>query len=533
MRNRSTQPQTGAQILVSTLEKLGVTTLFGIPGIHNLDVYDALLDSPIRHITGRNESGVAFMADGYARETGVPGVALVISGPGLTNSLTALGEARHDSVPLLLISSDIPRHYRNGSRGYLHQLESPTTMTSSVTKERIRVEEAVGIEETLAYAYRLTTSGRPGPVHVEIPIDVLQETTEEAIALEEVLSIFRNAPRRYIIAGGGAAGAHRELLAFARRWGTPVVTTAAGKGVIPETDPLSLGGRLHIGEIRREIESADAVMVVGSQLSSTDLWTENFTPRGKVIAINVEAAHLFAVSTPAAALRMDAAAVLKALLKASPSDGIDERRYDETVEHVASLRRAATAALPAVLGQPDTQVDRMRTVLEQISAALSDDGGGEPGILTADMTTIAYCAISEYATRRTGGFLHPAGFGTLGYALPAAIGVAARADRPRVVALAGDGGVQFTLQELAVAVQEKLSIPIVIWNDRGYGEIRREEEIRHPGRRIAVDNLGPDFIALARSYGAAGERVSDIDLLHRKLEEAMHREGPTVLEIEA
>jgi thiamine pyrophosphate-dependent acetolactate synthase large subunit-like protein len=170
----------------------------------------------------------------------------------------------------------------------------------------------------------------------------------------------------------------------------------------------------------------------------------------------------------------------------------------------------------------------MRSVLDGISCAL-----GEGGILVADMTTIAYCGISEFPVTRAGGFLHPAGFGTLGFALPAAIGVSLRRDAPPVVVLAGDGGFQFTLQELAVAVQEQLPIPIVIWNDNGYGEIRREEEARHPGQRIAVDNLAPDFVALAEAYGAAARLVHDPGELAGAVREALTRPGPTIIEVPA
>lgn len=574
------QPGGGARQLVQTLESLGVETIFGIPGIHNLDIYDQLLHSTVRHVTSRNESGAAFMADGYARSTNRPGVALVISGPGLTNALTGLGEARHDSVPVVCISSDIPRRYRNGPEGYLHQLSSPTTMTASVTKEQLRVEAPEEIDAALRYLYHLATSGRPGPVHLEIPIDVLQESVvagegvpssaaspaSPAITIDSIVDTLVNAaviattdddaPRdalakeeeRFstcIVAGGGAVGAATEIRTLAETLAAPVVTTAAGKGVVPESHPLSLGGRLHLPAVRAAVESADVLLLLGTQLSSTDTWVDRLAPTGTVIAVNIDAAHLNATVTPDIAVRGDVKRVVAELTTALAARGLAHRRIDGNDVHhgraqprmqhvrathtaVAGLKNRAAAEVAATLGQPEALVERMRAVLRQVADAL-----GTEGVLAADMTTAAYAAISEFSTDRPGGFLHPAGFGTLGYALPAAIGVAMRREAPPVAVLAGDGGVQFTIQELAVAVQEELPIPIVIWNDNGYGEIRREEEIRHPGKRIAVDNLAPDFPRLAEAYGAAAVRVGSPEQLGEEIRAALRRTGPTVLDVPA
>ena len=532
------ESQTGAGALVRALESLGVDTVFGIPGIHNLDVYDELLDSRLRHVTSRNEAGAAFMADGYARGTGRPGVALVISGPGVTNALTALGESRHDAVPVVLISSDIPRAAAGGPTGYLHQLDHPTTMSSSVTKLSVRVEDPTRIAETLAFLYTEAATGRPGPVHMEVPIDVLQEAVNPGApaALDDLVGMVRSAQRPVVIAGGGAVGASASVVALAERISAPVVTTAAGKGVIADAHPLSLGGRLHVPSVRASVEEADLVMVLGSQLSSTDLWTDRLAPAGRVVAVNADAAHLPAAGGPAWAHRGDLATVLPALLAALEHDGGAEDarggdavgRRTATERTVQALRERSALELPATLGVPVGTIERMRTVLQAISTALGPDG-----VLTADMTSIAYCGISEYPVATAGGYLHPAGFGTLGFALPAAIGALQRSPRRPVAALVGDGGFQFTMQEFAVAVQENIPLPVIVWNDGGYGEIRREEERRHPGRRIAVDTVAPDFCAFAASYGATAERVSDLDSLGGLIADALTRNGPTLLEVPA
>ncbi|MEX2442415.1 MAG: thiamine pyrophosphate-binding protein [Alkalispirochaeta sp.] len=522
--------ETGAEALVHTLERLGVDTVFGIPGIHNLDVYDRLIDSRIRHVTSRNEAGAAFMADGYARGQQRPGVALVISGPGLTNALTALGEARHDSVPVVLISSDIPRRYSGTSAGYLHQLAVPTTVSRAVTKESIRVTEPDRIEEALRYLYGVARSGRPGPVHLEIPIDVLQERTsvDNSPQVDRAAQLLSDAVSPFIVVGGGAAGHGPVVTRLAEALNAPVVTSAAGKGVLPEDHPLSLGGRLHVPSVRGELERADTVLVLGSQLSSTDLWVDRINFSGRVVAVNLDAAHMYATVEPEIALRGDIGTVVPGIIDRITTSDPDSNRAAAVASRVQEIKKRCSSELPNTLGLPAGTISRMQQVLAALSETL-----GAHGVLTADMTTIAYCAISEYLTETPGSFLHPAGFGTLGFALPAAIGVALRADGRPVAALVGDGGFQFTMQEFAVAVQEALPIPVIVWDDGGYGEIRREEEQRHPGRRIAVDNIGPDFCAFAESYGAAAERIENTALLKERILAALDRSGPTLLEVRA
>jgi thiamine pyrophosphate-dependent acetolactate synthase large subunit-like protein len=327
------------------------------------------------------------MADGYARATGHPGVALVISGPGLTNALTALGEARHDAVPLVLISSDIPRRYRNGPHGYLHQLESPTTMTASVTKERIRVENASEIEPALRYLFGVATAGRPGPVHLEIPIDVLQEPVVPEVPVETVVSLAESAHRPWIVAGGGAVGAAREVRELAAKLDALVVTTAAGKGVLPEEDARSVGGRLHTPAVRAELEASDLVFVVGSQLSSTDLWVDRLAFSGTVVNINIDGAHLTAGVEPDVAIRGDAATVLRELTAALPEG--TARTRGERRTGTETLRERAVSELPGVLGLPEATVVRMRTVLAQIAEGFSGpidavfgNNDGDPYLLT-------------------------------------------------------------------------------------------------------------------------------------------------------
>ncbi|MFP4300447.1 MAG: thiamine pyrophosphate-binding protein [Spirochaetaceae bacterium] len=516
--------KTGARILVETLERLGVETIFGIPGIHNLHVYDELITSSLRHVTARNEAGAGFMADGYGRSSGRPGVALVITGPGLTNILTPMGEAFHDSVPMVVISSQLTRRDLRRGKGELHELKNSTIAASSVSKESRSVFDPEEIEGTLRGAYEKAMSGRPGPVHVEIPYDVLAETVDgsekesKATALREALS---QARRPVLLAGGGARFASSQVSSVAESYSIPVVTTVAGKGVLDERSPLSLGSRVHLPAVVEYLESADLLLLLGTQLSPTDLWQGELKPSGRVATINIDPHDHPSFSDPELTIREDVGTALAVLL----SEG-SGRGATTDLRELRKLRETADRELPAVLGRGAEEIEGMREVLRAIREAL-----GEEGILFADMTTIAYAAVSEYSAYAPGTFFHPVGYGTLGYAVPAALGaLAASADR-KVCALAGDGGFQFTMQELGPLCEAERPSAVVIWNDGGYGEIRRTEEERHPGRRIAVDNRNPDFLQLAEAYGIAGHRAKTGRELQEQLNGVFKGTMPAILEV--
>ena len=517
--------RTGARILVETLERLGVESIFGIPGIHNLDIYDELLDSKLRHVTARNEAGAGFMADGYARSTGRPGVALVITGPGLTNMFTPMGEALHDSVPLLVISSQLSRRDLRKGRGELHELRNSTIAASSVSKESRQVFDPTEIEAMVRWGYELCLRGRPGPVHIEVPYDVLRERVGESRSEEAEAALAEallEAQRPVMLAGGGARGAFREITALAEEMEIPVATTVGGKGVLDERSPMSVGTRVHLPSVVEFLESADLLLLLGTQLSSTDFWQGELAPKGRVATVNLDPHDVPSFSDPALTIREEVGAALKRM-----RSYLKPRRSAESglAERIEKLRKRADREAPELLGMSEDRLQQLRAVLAAIRSAL-----GEEGTLLADMTTIAYAAASEYPAYRPGTFLHPVGFGTLGYAVPAALGVL-EGGASRVCALTGDGGFQFTMQELGPLCEAERPAAVVIWNDGGYGEIRRTEEERHPGRRIAVDNRNPDFVALAGSYGIRAGRVTDPGELEERLRSAFLENGPTLLEV--
>jgi len=519
------ETKTGARLLVDTLEKLGCTTLFGIPGIHNLDAYDALLSSGIHHVTCRNESGAGFMADGYGRTTGLPGVALVITGPGLTNIATAMGEAFHDSVPMLVISSQVPRGVEGQRQGFLHELQNSRIMAQSVAKESRTVGNAALIPEYVEHAYRLAHSGRPGPVHIEIPLDVLRQYVDPGRDMSEALSraaqLLTDSSSTLIIAGGGASGVSDEVRLLAEKLQAPVLETASGKGVLPADHALSLGARLHLPVMKEALKSADTVLGLGTQLSPTDLWEQPLELSGKLIQINVDPGDFernYRADLGITAALSDA---LPALRKLSTG----KKTLPQSLQP-ASLLEGATAQVASTVGLEPRHVSFITSMLAAVRAALPRDG-----VLAADMTTPAYVALSEYPAYSPRTFLHPVGFGTLGFALPAAIGALAAAPGRAVCVLTGDGGFQFTMQELGVAVQEELPLPVVIWNDAGFGEIRRVQESRHPGRHIGVDNRNPSFDGLAQAYGIPYHSAATPQELQHAVTHALSGTAPVIIEV--
>ncbi len=512
----------GAAILVQTLESLGCEHIFGIPGIHNLRIYDELIHSSLKHITSRNEAGAGFMADGYGRSTGKTGVALVITGPGLTNISTAMGEALHDSIPMLVISSQLSRRTRLRDSGFLHELKNSTILSSSVAKESRIVMSADMIEKTVTEAFAIASKGKPGPVHVEIPLDVLEEVPGEDILdnreFIEACRILNEASSPVIIAGGGSVGAANELKGVAQRLGAPVITTLGGKGVLPEDHPLALGTRIHLPSIRKLIDSADVVLAVGTELSPTDLWEVPFTFGGKLIQVNINPADFDNELRCEVGVCGDAAAVL--------SEMVWKLNFMEPSFDKAPILEGAAKELAPTLGVPQADIDFYREIFGAIRSVLPRDG-----LLVSDMTSPAYLGLSEYPAYVPRSFLHPVGFGTLGFALPAAIGAKTANPQRAVCILTGDGGFQFTMQELAVACEQGLCLPLVMFNNDGYGEIRRTEDARHPGERIAVDLKNPDFLKLADAYAIPSRRVTSPTELAEALTGALNEQGPTLIEV--
>ncbi|MFV8781874.1 5-guanidino-2-oxopentanoate decarboxylase [Microbulbifer sp. SA54] len=526
-----------AQTLMYLLRQYGVDTVFGIPGVHTIELYRGLPGSGLTHITPRHEQGAAFMADGYARASGKPGVCFLITGPGVTNAATAMAQAYSDSIPMLVISAVNRREDLGLGRGRLHELPRQQDVSRGFCIWQHAVTSATQLPEVLARAFQMMHSSRPGPVHIEIPIDLfpapMPGTLEhyraaplaalpaaEPRALETAAQWLREAKAPVILLGGGAQHCAAEATELAEKIAAPVFLSLAAKGIVDERHPLCGGANLSFMAVRERVEQADVVLAVATELAETDrnLMRENYHFNGKLIRVDIDPAQLVCNANPDLALCADAQATLAQLNALLPE--ADKQRVQlagaETGELVANCRNewwpGSESRFPWV---------------QALRQALPDDG-----ILVTDSTQLAYNtnhALPLYQPRSH--ITCTTGYGTLGFALPAAIGAALASPRP-VIGLIGDGGLMFTLGELAAAVEQQLALPILVWNNSGYGEIRDfMDEAAVP--QEGVNLRAPDFVALAESFGAAGCRISQAEELAPAIAQAFARKGPTLIEITA
>lgn len=452
---------TGGEALVRALAAHGVTRAFGIPGTHNLEIYRHLAAYRIEHLNPRHEQGAGYAADAYARVSGRPGVAITTTGPALLNIAAAVGQAYSDSVPLLVVSPGMPLRHPRQSTGLLHEMRSQTEALRGIAAVSHRVSSVEEIGVAVARAFTLFRSGRPRPVHIEVPLDLLtaaepagpvrtappaSPATADPDALAAAAEALRSAARPVIVLGGGARGAADERLRLAEKLGAPVVTSANGKGIVAETHPLSLGVSLHSGAVRRRLAECDVLLAVGTELAESDLWEPLPALPGTLVRADIDPAQMYAGPPADIPLLGDARHTVRALLDALPS--VPAPATDTVHRAVAALREERNA-------ETRSEDAPLLPYLAAIRAVLPADA-----VLTSDSAQCCYYgAIPHLPVAPEGRYLHPTGFGTLGYALPAAIG-AKTADPARpVVALSGDGGLQFSVQELATAVQLRLPCP--------------------------------------------------------------------------
>ncbi|MFC5908611.1 5-guanidino-2-oxopentanoate decarboxylase [Streptacidiphilus monticola] len=516
---------TGGEALVRALRAHGTDLVFGIPGTHNLELYRHLPAYGVRQVTPRHEQGAGYAADGYARVSGRPGVAVTTTGPALLNIAAAVGQAYSDSVPLLVVSPGMPLRHPRLATGMLHEMRSQTEALRGVAAFSHRVSSVEEVEAAVARAFTLFRGGRPRPVHLELPLDLLEETGElgpAAVTAPQLAARFPDvtaaaaalaaAYRPALVLGGGAREAADACRELAERLGAPVVTTANGKGVVAEDHPLSLGVALHTAVVQKWLADRDVVLAVGTELAESDFWCPPPRVGGTPVLVDVDPAQMYAGQPADHPLVGPARSVLEALLAALP-------QRERSADDLSDLREQRDV--------PTRDRDaRWVPYLAAVRSVLAPDA-----IVTSDSAMCCYYgALPHLPLAAEGRYLHPTGFGTLGYALPAAVGALAAAPGRQVLALSGDGGLQFTVQELATAVQEGHPLPVVVFDNGGYGEIREEMAARGD-RPLAVDLATPDLSALARAYGGHGVRVSTPAALAEAVRTALHTPGPTVITV--
>lgn len=501
--------QTTGRHLLRTLRGYGVTTVFGIPGTHNIELYRPLDELGIRAVTARHEQGAGYGADGWATQTGLPGVVITTSGPGLLNALSSAATAFAESRAMIILSPGAPLGAGFTDRGTLHETQDQLGAARAVTAWARRPETAAEAVQAVHDAFELFATGRPRPVAIEIPIDVLEAETaidEQLLAprtfpfpahpsadeCHRAAELLRDAVRPVILAGGGSRGAAEHVRALAERLGAPVITTSNGKGVVDEHHPLSLGAGLRFAAIRDVAQQADVLLVVGSKLGDAELWVDTLDARGSVIRVDRLATQLHKNQPATVGLIGDAPAVLA-----------------ELVALVPGAPRDCVADIPALRAQARAEsfdADRVNTLLgEAIAAALPRDA-----IAALDSSTVAYRGfLNSYQATVSGSTPYMATYATLGYGVPAALGAKIASPERPVFAVLGDGALMFSVQELMTVVEQGLDLTVIVVDNGGYLEIK-DNEAAVGIAPIGVDLAQPDWPALARAFGGAGTSLASL-----------------------
>ena len=520
---------TVGEALISLLEAHGVDMVFGIPGVHTVELYRGLAGSRIRHVTPRHEQGAGFMADGYARASGKAGVAFVITGPGLTNTITAMGQARADSVPMLVISGVNATPTLGQGLGYLHELPDQQGMMAKVAVFSERIVDPARLPAVLARAFDLFHSARPGPVHIEIPLDVMglraealkimpageRPTKADPDAIRKAAALLAGAERPLVLAGGGARHAEAQLRDLAERLGAPVVQTANARGLM-HGHGLTVPASPSLKAVRALISGSDVVLAAGTEFGPTDYdmyGDGGFVMPGRLVRIDIDAGQL-ARHPATVAIEADCAGALEALATAIHRP----KAAASGPERAAAARLAAFAEIGPAM---QAQVAVVETIRNSLPGA----------IIVGDSTQPIYAANLYYDHDRPAGWFNAAtGFGALGYGPPAAIGAALAIPDAPVVCLTGDGGFQFTLPEIAAALDAEAPVIFVVWNNRGYREI--ETSMRDVGvEPVGVSPAPPNFCKLADAYGIGSQRLVGAAGLAQALGRARATKKPFLIEI--
>lgn len=524
----------GATRLVEGLQQLGVTIVFGLPGVHNLALWKALSESPIRLLGVRHEQAAVYAADGYARATGRLAVAAVTTGPGAANTLGATGEAMASGAPVLVIATDIPTTLRRPgvSRGVLHESSDQAAMFAPVTKRAMTVECPETLAADLLEAGVLALGAPSGPVYLGVPTDLLAASAPGPAPvrrpgpsrppapadLELALSLLDAARRPLLWAGGGAqqAEAGGAIDELARRLAAPVLMTYGGKGLLPPDHPCRVPGPPHQPQVGALWDEADLVIAIGSDFDG--MMTQNWAqpaPR-RLLAINVDREDASKNYPPDEVLVGDAQVVTEALAKrVAPRNGLASLGG-----RLARIERAVEAEI----GRDDPQALELLTAL---AATLAPDA-----VVVADMCIPGYWLAGFHAVPAPRKLAYPVGWGTLGYAFPASLGAAA-AGVGRAVCVCGDGGFLFACGELATAVQERLPVTVILVDDGGYGMLRFDQADAGDAP-VGVDLDSPDFVALAGAFGVEATRVGGFGESFRKaLSDSMEVAGPALVVVDA
>ena len=540
----------GGQAVMRTLIDNGVDTIFGYPGGAIMPTYDALVDyrDDLRHVLTRHEQGATHAAEGYAQMTHEPGVVLVTSGPGATNAVTGIANAMMDSTPLVVISGQVARKFI-GTEAFQ---EAPVTaITEPITKWNTLVKNARDIPDAIRKGISIASSGRPGPVLIDIPKDVQAEIVPETILyestgsryipeepilshdallkLQQAADLLNQAQRPYILAGHGIliSKATQELLAVAEKAGIPVANTLLGLSSFPQEHPLFAGmlgmhGRYGANVLTNE---ADVILAVGMRFDDRVTGdVSGYAPNAKIIHIDIDPKQLSRLVKAEVAVNSDARVALSALLSLLDNNDhpewinqfrqLDELEYEE-------VTRSALAGTSEDL--------KMAEVINDLSHITSGEA-----VVVADVGQHQMIVAQRYRPSKPDSFITSGGMGTMGFALPAAIGATIAAPERQIVAVMGDGSFQMNIQELGTIMQERLPVRMIILNNGYLGMVRQWQELFHGGRESFVAMQSPDFVSVAAAYNIPGERIKGRRgraNLKDALDRMLRAKGPYLLDI--
>jgi acetolactate synthase-1/2/3 large subunit len=515
---------TGGELAVAQLAREGVEVVFGLPGDQTMYLLDAFHDAPIRWITTRHEQATTYMADGYARATGRPGVACVVPGVGVYNAASGLATAYACSSPVLLLAGQVNRAGIGKGLGLLHDVHDQLDVVRPVTKSATRALTADEIATALHDAFTAMRSGRPRPTHVEAPPEAFMEPTEvtpldpaapaptvpDPACVTEAARVLASAQRPLVVAGGGVVlgDASDACTQVAELLQAVVVTTREGKGAIDDRHPLSVGTMWNNPRLRPVLDAADVVLAVGTRLQGF-----GFPAATRIVQIDADADEIGRNATVAVAVAGDARLTLDALR--DTLDGIVGAR---------APRGAEVAALRAGIEEQLRAIGPAAGIVETLRDAIPDDA-----ILVPDTATVAYMCHMHYRVYEPRTYLPSSFMGTLGFAYPTALGAkVGRPDRP-VVAVVGDGGFLFTATEMATAAQYGIATVTIVFDDGAYGNSNRDQRERFGGREIGTQLRNPDWVALAHAFGIDAVAVSGPDHLGPAVREACAANAPIVV----
>ncbi|EPU4897240.1 acetolactate synthase large subunit [Enterobacter kobei] len=525
---------TGAQLIVHLLERQGITTVAGIPGGTVLPLYDALSQSTkIRHVLARHEQGAGFIAQGMARTQGKPAVCMACSGPGATNLVTAIADARLDSIPLICITGQVPSSMI-GTDAF--QEVDTYGISIPITKHNYLVRDISELPQVISDAFRIAQSGRPGPVWIDIPkdvqtaeieIDVLPEPGDRAPAPEfsaesvrDAAAMINAAKRPVLYLGGGAINAANEIRQFAEKASLPTTMTLMALGMLPKAHPLSLGmlGMHGARSTNYILQEADLLIVMGARFDDRAIGkTEQFCPNAKIIHVDIDRAELGKIKQPHVAIQGDVAEVLAQLIpQTDAADRADWRQL------VADLQKEFPGAIPTE-GDPLSHYGLINAV-----AACVDDSA----IITTDVGQHQMWTAQAYPLNRPRQWLTSGGLGTMGFGLPAAVGAALANPDRKVICFSGDGSLMMNIQEMATAAENQLDVKIILMNNEALGLVHQQQSLFYKQGVFAATYPGMiNFMQIAAGFGLHTCDLNAEEDAHAALQAAISRPDPALIHV--